>query len=133
MTKIYDNIRAVRVLKNLSQEYVAETLGVSQSAYGKLERGETRVTWEKLERISEVLGTTPFLISSFRDANAYQTNTDPQLAAEASEVYIRQNRDINQLKDKIEMLEEMNSLLKRQLQDKDEIINLLRPRHEAGN
>jgi transcriptional regulator with XRE-family HTH domain len=126
MTKIYDNIRAVRVLKNLSQEYVAETLGVSQSAYGKLERGETRVTWEKLENVSEILGSTPFLISSFRDEQAYQTVADPQIAAEASEVYIRQNRDNNQLKEKIEMLGEMNSLLKRQLVDKDEIIALLR-------
>ncbi len=126
MTKIYDNIRSIRVLKSLSQEYVAESLGVSQSAYGKLERGETKVTWEKLERIADVLSTTPFLISTFNTERTYSTPDESNQVAEASEVYIRQNRDINSLKEKIQLLEEMNNIYRLQLADKDEIIDLLK-------
>ena len=71
MTGIHDNIRAIRVLKNLSQEYVADSMGVSQSAYGKLERGETQVTWDKLCRIAKVLETTAWEIANFDAERPY--------------------------------------------------------------
>ena len=126
MTKICDNIRSIRVLKNLSQEYVAESLGISQSAYGKLERGETRITWEKLERIANILGTSPFQVSTFTTDKPYRVTEDSELAVEATEIYIRQTKEINVLKEKVRMLESMNKMLINQVQDKDEIIELLK-------
>lgn len=128
MTKIYDNIRSIRVLKNLSQEYLAESLGISQSAYGKLERGETKVTWEKLNKIAEILGTTPFQISDFNSDKSYQSESNVELAAESNDIYIRQMKDIQLLSEKIKLLEKLNVTLHQQLKDKDEIIDLLRIR-----
>jgi len=55
--KIGQNIRKVRELKNLTQEYLADKLGLSQNAYSKLERDETEMTLNRLMQLSEVLET----------------------------------------------------------------------------
>ncbi len=44
MEQIGDNIRKVRRLKELKQEYVAEKIGISTVAYGRIERGETDIS-----------------------------------------------------------------------------------------
>jgi transcriptional regulator with XRE-family HTH domain len=40
---------------NLTQEYVADKLGISQPAYANLENGITKVHIDKLAKISEIL------------------------------------------------------------------------------
>ncbi len=50
-----EKIRSIRELKGLSQEYMAEALGISVSAYGKLERNQTELHFSRLEKIIEVL------------------------------------------------------------------------------
>lgn len=37
-------IRKIRELKGFSQEYMANNLGITQRAYGKLENQETKIT-----------------------------------------------------------------------------------------
>ena len=51
---IYDKIALLRKEKGISQEYMAEQLGIEQSTYGKIERGAIKLTIEKLELISQV-------------------------------------------------------------------------------
>lgn len=51
---IYDKIVQIRKEKGISQEFMAEQLGIEQSTYGKIERGTIKLTIEKLELISEV-------------------------------------------------------------------------------
>lgn len=126
MKEIYDNIRSIRILKNLSQEHVAEGLGISQSSYGKLERGTTRVTWDKLVRIATILHTTPWEIVNFNKSRPFplsETNeeSDPSLGANFSS---HQNVEI--LQERVKYLEQVNELLKKQLDDKTEIIQLLK-------
>jgi transcriptional regulator with XRE-family HTH domain len=48
----------MRTVKGLSQEDMAEKLGISPNGYGKIERGETDIQWSRLEQIAEVLGIT---------------------------------------------------------------------------
>lgn len=38
----------------MSQEYIALRLGISQCAYSKLERGDTRMTLDKLDQLLKV-------------------------------------------------------------------------------
>lgn len=52
---IFKNIKKIRVLKNLSREFVSEKLNMSSSGYGKIERGEIDLTISKLYKISDVL------------------------------------------------------------------------------
>jgi len=52
---ISDNIKKVRELRNFSQEYVAQELGISQSSYARIESGEVIPKIDRLQRIAEIL------------------------------------------------------------------------------
>ena len=52
---IGDKIRKVRELKGYKQEYVADQLGMSVTAYGNLERGDSSPSFDRLEEIAKVL------------------------------------------------------------------------------
>ncbi len=54
--KLGHKIRIGRQIKGYSQEVMAELLGISHTAYAKMERGETKVTEDKLSQIANVLG-----------------------------------------------------------------------------
>lgn len=51
---IQNNLHALRKEHSLSQEQMAEKLGMSKNGYGKLERGESRFTIHHLEQIATV-------------------------------------------------------------------------------
>ena len=55
MIEIGDKIQKIRELKNFTQEFMAQSLGVSTTAYGKIERNETEMSLTKLERIAKIL------------------------------------------------------------------------------
>ncbi len=50
-----DKIRKVRELKGYKQEYVADQLNMSVTAYGNLERGDSSPSYDRLEEIAKVL------------------------------------------------------------------------------
>ena len=41
---IGNKIKNIRELKNLTQEYLAEKLDISQAAYSKMEKGDTKIS-----------------------------------------------------------------------------------------
>ncbi|OOR99716.1 transcriptional regulator [Haemophilus paracuniculus] len=47
-------IRALREIKQWSQEQMAEKLNMSLNGYAKIERGETKLTLDKLEQIASL-------------------------------------------------------------------------------
>ena len=50
-------IKKIRELRNYTQEYMAEQLGLSQAGYGNIERDDTEgVTLIRLKQIAKVLG-----------------------------------------------------------------------------
>lgn len=52
---IGDKIRKVRELKGYKQEYVADKLGMSVTAYGNIERGDSSLSFDRLEEIASVM------------------------------------------------------------------------------
>lgn len=54
--KANEKIRFFREQQNLTQEQMANQLGLSTNGYANLERGETRLNVERLEQIANVLG-----------------------------------------------------------------------------
>lgn len=54
--KVHEKIRFLRESKKLSQEDMANKLNMSVSGYSKIERGETKTYFEKMEKIAEALG-----------------------------------------------------------------------------
>jgi transcriptional regulator with XRE-family HTH domain len=53
---IGQKIKKLRELKNLTQTHLAQELGVTQSAYSKIEIGESEVTYSKLEKNLKCFG-----------------------------------------------------------------------------
>ncbi|MCC6180265.1 MAG: helix-turn-helix transcriptional regulator [Bacteroidia bacterium] len=72
-----EKIRQIRELKNLSQEYMAQELGLSTRAYSKIESGETQLTINRLNEISKILAVTPQEILGF-DATIIFNNGNNQ-------------------------------------------------------
>ncbi|MBX2953945.1 MAG: helix-turn-helix domain-containing protein [Leadbetterella sp.] len=65
MNKIYAIVKAIRTEKGLSQEEVAERIGMTQGNYGRLERGQTQLTIERLEQLADVFGMSVSSIMSY--------------------------------------------------------------------
>jgi transcriptional regulator with XRE-family HTH domain len=65
---IGDKIRGVRLMKGLSQENLADMLGISLLAYGDIERNKKDVTIKRIEQIAEKLGISVSDILSYGDA-----------------------------------------------------------------
>ena len=58
-------IKNIRELKNFTQEYMAEKLDISQAAYSKMEKGDTKISQDKLNKIAEILEINPDDITDF--------------------------------------------------------------------
>jgi phage repressor protein C with HTH and peptisase S24 domain len=54
-----ENIEAIREAKNLSRETVADKLGINLSTYGKIERGETGLTIDRLYDLAVIFKMQP--------------------------------------------------------------------------
>ena len=60
-------IKKLRELKNFTQSHIASELGITQSAYSKMEQGETEISYTKISKIAEVLGISPEEIMTFNE------------------------------------------------------------------
>jgi transcriptional regulator with XRE-family HTH domain len=54
MEKISQKIRVTRLTMDFKQEHMAEELDMSQSAYSRIERGQTDVTISQLRKIAKI-------------------------------------------------------------------------------
>lgn len=122
MKEIHDNIRTIRSLKDYSQKYMAESLGISQSSYGKLERGHTQITWNKLNKLAAILSMSVWNIIHFDDDKSLHPGSGEEEPAKSGVLLT----EFSVLKERIAHLQKLNNLLKQQLNDKIEIIRLLK-------
>lgn len=69
-TSIKNKIKSIRELKNYTQEYMADQLGVTQAGYSKIEKGKTILSYVKLVEIARILEVSVEDIISF-DSERY--------------------------------------------------------------
>ena len=65
-------IKKLRELKNLTQEHMASVIGITQSAYSRMELGETEITYSKLARIAGELGMKPEEVIAFNESMVFK-------------------------------------------------------------
>ena len=65
MKGIGTKIRKIRELKNFTQEYMAQKLGIAQNSYSRYENPDTDVKPDLLKQIAEILEVTPEQIQEF--------------------------------------------------------------------
>ncbi|MBL7803424.1 MAG: helix-turn-helix transcriptional regulator [Saprospiraceae bacterium] len=73
---IHEKIRSIRMLRQFTQEYMADQLGISTKSYGKIENGITRLTMHRLGQIAAVLQLEPEAILAFNEEQSL--NNPPQ-------------------------------------------------------
>ncbi|MBO9615522.1 MULTISPECIES: helix-turn-helix domain-containing protein [Dyadobacter] len=54
-SNLSEKIRQIRLQKGLSQENMADMLGLSTTAYGDIERGRTELSVSRLENVAKLL------------------------------------------------------------------------------
>ena len=59
---IYIRIRSLREARNISQDQIAERLGISSRSYARLESNDVDLTVERLIRIAEIMDIKPIEI-----------------------------------------------------------------------
>jgi transcriptional regulator with XRE-family HTH domain len=116
LKKIGDKIRVLRTEKGYSQETLAEQLNISPSGLAKIERGESDITFKKLEKIAtffelnilEILNLASISYYNFRTKNGFNSKTihnayaSPELNKEPIEKLIQA---IENLSSRVENLE----------------------------
>lgn len=62
---MYGNkVRALRLLRGFSQEYMADKLEINQTSYSRIENNQQKLTAEMLEKLAGVLGVSVTDITS---------------------------------------------------------------------
>ena len=126
MHQVLVNIRTLRELKGLSQEYLADCLDMTQSSYARFENEAKKIDYKTIEKVANVFKVTPVTLITFHENQKYLQDLSPDLLRENTEAYLNYSRDTAALKERVNYLEQVNDLLKKQLNDKEEIIDLLR-------
>jgi transcriptional regulator with XRE-family HTH domain len=106
--QIGQKIKKLRELRNFTQSHMAEELGLSQSAYSKLELGETEITYNKLERVAEVLGMRPEEVISFNESMVFNV-----MHNQTGQGFVINNNQLTESEK--QLYEEQISLLKEEL------------------
>ncbi len=52
---VSDRLKKIRLEKNVSQDFLAKKLGITQKAYSKIENNETKLNVDVLQRVSEIM------------------------------------------------------------------------------
>ena len=62
---VYRNIRLLREMRNFTQQYMADELGLSIGGYGKIERGKSDIKLSQLIKIAQILNTDLNILINF--------------------------------------------------------------------
>lgn len=112
---IANKIKMVRESSNLSQDYMAAKLNISQQAYSRIEKNPDNITIKRLRQISEVLGV-PFTTLAGEEDMYIQQNFNQQGGQAGSVVYVQglaeterkaYENHIQDLKKQIDMMKEL--------------------------
>jgi len=112
---IHSKLRNARTQKGYSQEYMVDSLGISQKQYSRLENGESGIRLDYLEKICEKLEINPqdLFAGEVKQENQNQSggfaNSAYLIVNEFSEKLIEQYE--KRLKDKDDEISFLRSLL----------------------
>ncbi len=68
MDEILEKIRTLRLSKGYTQEYMAEKLSIDPVNYGRLERGQSKLTIDRFLKICKILEVDPVYFFSHQDS-----------------------------------------------------------------
>ena len=115
--KLGNKIRMFRLVKEFTQENMAEALTMSVSGYSKIERGETDITLSRIEEIAHVFGVSSadLLTESTNVIHNIGTNSVGVNNLYGGEVKLEQDKRYEQLEKELASLKEQFQEMAKQL------------------
>jgi len=127
--RLGNKIRKIREIKGLKQENVADKIGLSLSSYGKIERGEVKLSVERLSTIASAMELPMSAILEFDEG--VNINFSSNTFNENSHGGYYQNphfnhQNVEELKSQIETLKGVIANLENIVQIQKELLAQLR-------
>lgn len=126
--KVGENIRTIRGLKDISQEYLAQKIGVSQSCLQKIESNLSSPTIEKLNDIAKTLEVSLEQLLNFDKQNIFNTEFKDH-SKNGKIIYSNTDNFVNERK----LFERMVTKRDQEILELKEEIKLLKERIGGGN
>ncbi|MFC0776980.1 helix-turn-helix transcriptional regulator [Flavobacterium sp. HJSW_4] len=109
---IHQNIKSIREIKNYTQQYMSEKLGITQAGYSKIEKGGAGLNFEKLEEIAAVFEMSVQGVIAFEAMPFFQPAVEPSIARKPG------FDDLEKLyRDKIGLLEKLLQITEAELKN----------------
>jgi transcriptional regulator with XRE-family HTH domain len=121
--KIHERIKSIRLSKNLTQDYVATQIGISQRQYSKIESCEVKVDLERLQKLAEVFEINLSEMLSDEKNQVNNFNNNKLITNAVVNNYSQFQLDLQN--EMILFLKEEVNLLKLQIEIKDKQISEL--------
>lgn len=126
---IGEKISFLRKRKGLSQEQVAEMIGISPQGYGKIERDETDVQYSRLEAIAKAMNTTVEDLSAYPLTRSLNENNNISEMNNSTYQYYSDlvlQKEVEKLTLQVGFLESEKTLLVSKIKDLEQIIELMK-------
>lgn len=132
--KILEKIIIERKNKGFSQTQMAEKIGIDDSGYSRIERGERELTIDRLAKIAEVLEVD---IKYLVDETQTPFGPDLRIKGDKNKTIAGNHNVVNEpmaeysngtvkaLQEKVNMLEEMLKVKEKLIEEKERTINIL--------
>ena len=113
-----DKIKMIREIRGFSQEHMASRLDIAQNTYSRIEKNQTKLTAELLDKVAKELGVSPIDILSTEPAIVNFGTVHGTLQGNIENFYTYQKEFLETIKGSIDALLEQNKLLMKILEDK---------------
>lgn len=118
--KAFEKIKFMRQLQGLTQEEMAEKLGISLKGYSDIERGKTNLQVSRVEEIAKILEVDLLDLLSFGEKNVYYQTAKIIKDDGAIQKNVINNSDCQHQIEKLELI----------IKQKDKEISLLEKQNE---
>ncbi|SDF95456.1 Helix-turn-helix [Pedobacter terrae] len=89
------NISRFRKFRDKKAFEVAEYVGIGEAAYTKYERGETKITIELIQKVSEFLNIDPFTLLNVSEGHVLENITNSPIAIQTNSTFSTTNEKQN--------------------------------------
>ena len=122
---VKDNLKRVRKRLNLTQQEMAERVGLSRAAYANLETGPTRIINDAVEKVAELADISlAELVTGYRTTDELEQELDRVQQSSGRRIADLEARLLSR-EAEIATLKELIDTLRDSVRTKDEIISLL--------
>jgi transcriptional regulator with XRE-family HTH domain len=127
---LHKKVSLFRTWLGITQEQMAEKLNMSPSGYAKIERGETRLQTDRLEKIVAVLGVELKDFVGFDEKMVFNASFHNIESCQHQNYYINSAKELTHELEKLQLTIQQKDkeiyLLQQQINDLREMVQLLK-------